>query len=378
MDRDTLAGIIPLALGHDQEASACAWVRLTGRTAEYPSRKAEVALAVASGALPIAPDLVELLFRCDDCGRCGSASILPGPPDLARALWDVRALLVANSAAPEVAPLAKMQRRFGNLYGGVGEIVSRLTTGDSGADVLFVPGAATLFFTPDAAVAALNLIKGVQGGVDVRPDCLDSGQTLRELGLAGQADEVQDRLRQWVEDAGYRLVIAGTPKEAFGLREALEGLPVEVQYAGNVLARTSRECLAPPATERFDGVVVVHPSEMLLHRLHGFADIDDWLGSVLGDRYRREPDPRTNALPAAIERPVVGTPASLTRVLAEQRLAQLQAIAGVGGTSDRERLVVLTCDPFSWQALREIAPHSIDVVDLMVFVAGLAGEAKRI
>ncbi len=287
-------------------------------------------------------------------------------------------MLVAAGAAPEIAPFAEMQQRFGNLYGDVGEIVARLSACESGTDVLFVPGAATLFFTPDAAVAALSGIRANVRGVAVRPDCLDSGHTLRELGLARQADEVRDGLRRYVADAGYRLVIAGTPKETFGLREALAGLPVEVQYAGSVLARAARERLATPSAERFEGVVVVHPSEMLLHRLDGFAEIGEWLGKVLGDRYRREPDPRHNAWPAAIERPAVGMPVSLARALAEQRLAQLQALARTGETTDQGRLIILTCDPFSWRALREVAPANIDVVDLMVFVAGFAGEGVHV
>jgi hypothetical protein len=369
---EALAAILPLALGHDQEAFACPWVRLTGRTAEYPSRKAQAALAVANGAVPVTPDLVDLLFRCDDCDRCLAASILPGPPDLARALWEVRASLVAMGAVPEIALLAENQQRFGNLYGDVSQMVARFGGNGSHVGVLFVPGAATLFFTPDTAVAALTAVRTIEGGADVRADCLDSGQTLRELGLVAQAAEVRDSLRQNVEEWGYRLVVAGTPKEAFGLREALAGVPVDVQYAGAVIARAASE----PGFGLVEGTVVFHPSEMLLHRIDRVDEIDEWLACRLGDRYRRDPDPRQNAWPAAVERPVVRTPESLTRALAKQRLAQLQALAGE--TPSGDRLVILTCDPFSWQALRAVTPPTVEVVDLIVFAAMLAAEGVRV
>jgi hypothetical protein len=372
MVSNALAAIIPLALGHDQEAFACPWVRLTGRTAEYPSRKAQAALAVANGALPITPDLVNLLYRCDDCGRCRAASVLPGPPDPPRALWEIRASFVDAGAVPEVARLAETHARYGNLYGDVREAAARLATNEGRADTLFVPGAATLYFTPEVAVVALASIQAVEGSAAVHPDNLDSGHTMRELGLAEQANEARNFLRQHIEDTGYRMVVAGTPKEAFGLHEALEGLAVDIRYAGNVVAHSALERRAALQSGRFQGALVLHPSETLLHRIDGFAEIDGWLRSWLGDRYLPEPDPPHDAWPAAVERPVVGTLAPLTRALAEQRLAQLRSLAG------EENFVILTCDPFSWRALREIAPPTIDVVDLLVFAARYAEEDIRV
>src|SRR5689334_3117360 len=110
MDHADLAAILPLALGHDQEVSTSPWVRLSGRTAYYPSRIAQAALAVASGSVPISPDLVDLLYHGDDHGLVRSASILPGPPDLARPLWHVRAALVEASAVPELAAMVETLR----------------------------------------------------------------------------------------------------------------------------------------------------------------------------------------------------------------------------------------------------------------------------
>src|SRR5262245_14582544 len=141
---------MPLALGHDQEASACPWAQLTRRTTSYPSRIAQAALLAAREAAPITPDLVDQLFRCDDCGRCRAHSILPGPPDLPRALWQVRSFLVSANVVPEVLPLATALRDHGSIYGDLRSAFEQLGTGDTGAEVLFVPGAATLFHDLDA------------------------------------------------------------------------------------------------------------------------------------------------------------------------------------------------------------------------------------
>ena len=72
-------------------------------------------------------------------------------------------------------------------------------------------------FDAGLAVATVAALRAAGGGVDLHSDCLDSGHTLRELGLEEQADAAAGRLRQLVSVRGYRCVIAGTPKETFGL-----------------------------------------------------------------------------------------------------------------------------------------------------------------
>src|SRR5688500_50306 len=107
----------PLALGHDQDASACHWAQLTHRTADYPSRRAQLAMAVMEGSLPPTTDVVALLYRCDHCGRCRANSTLPQPPDLARALWAVRAWLVEQGAVPDLDALRARLEQHGHIYG---------------------------------------------------------------------------------------------------------------------------------------------------------------------------------------------------------------------------------------------------------------------
>jgi hypothetical protein len=191
---------------------------------------------------------------------------------------------------------------------------------------------------------------------------------LRELGLSNQADSVQSDIRQQVTEAGYRLVIAGTPKEAFGLREALADEQVEIRYAGEYVAERAGDLLYPLTTGM--NPVFFHPSEVMLFRLDGFDAIDRWLTCWLGDRYRREADPRRNVWPAAIERPSPRVSDELTRGLADQRLKQIQMHSG----DKRDRLTILTCDPFSLNALRKVSPPNVEVSDLLVIVSRLLGK----
>ncbi len=364
MVSDALAALLPLALGHDQEASACPWVALTRQTADYPSRKAQAAMAIANGLVPPTADLVDILYRCDLCGRCRANSTLPGPPDLARALWSVRASLVEVGAVPEVSALADRFSDFGNLYGDLSEVVQKLGCGDTKADILYVPGASMLACAPDVAISTLKLLRNLDIRIDLQTDVLDSGQELRELGLSSLADHVQVRIRQRMAEAVYQLVIAGTPKEAFGLQMEFANCHVKVRYAGEYIAelleRLPRSLL--PGTT----AVVFHPTEVLLHRSDGFQTIDRWLAAWLGDRYRREPDPMRNAWPAAIERPSPRVREELAHRLALQRMNQLLA-----GRVDGERLTILTTDPFSLKALGGVAPPNVEVIDLIVFASQL-------
>ena len=355
--------LMPLALGHDQEASACPWVQLTRRTTAYPSRIAQAALLLDGGGVKPTPDLVDQLYRCDDCGRCRAHAILPGPPDLPRALWQVRSALVAAGAVPELGPFALALRENGSIYGDLRAATERLGPGGDGAGVLFVPGAATLFYEPDSAAAALDAVRATCGGADLRPEAIDSGHVASELGLGGEAEAIRDRLRHLVAGGGYRRVVAGTPKQAFGLREALAGLPAEVCYAGSLVARAGGLPSAP-GVGSYDSIVF-HPSETLIHRLDEFEEIDRWLTTWVGEAYAPEPDARLAAWPAAIERPAIRVPVSLTRALAEGRMAQLLELAN--GKSGRR--LILTCDPYSLRALRGAAPPTVDVMDLLVFAS---------
>jgi hypothetical protein len=365
-----LAAILPLALGHDQEVSASPWVRLSSRTAYYPSRVAQAALAVAAGTVPITPDLVDLLYLYDDVGICRAASILPGPPDLARALWSVRASLVAAGAVPEVTALTATLMEHGNVYGDISQALASREPGDDGTDVLFVPGAGTLFHTPDAAINALKVTRTVEGRANIDADLLDSGHVLRELGLADEANEAREKLQRRIAERNYRLIVAGTPKEAFGLREALVGLPVEVHSVGGLIAEAANDGRLTLVDPPGDFQVVFHPSETLLHRLDEFAAIDQWLTRWLGPRYQRESDPRRTAWPAAIERPNVRMLVRSSLLLAEARLAQLEAVVSPEPSSG-DGLVLLTCDPFSWQALTALTQRPFDVTDLASFVVRL-------
>lgn len=358
MAPDPLA-LRPLALGHDQEASACHWAQLTRRTAEYPSRRAQLALAVMERSVPPTPDVVALLYRCDDCARCRAHSILPQPPDLARALWSVRAWLVEQGAVPEVEALRVRQLAHGHLGGDLSEAWTRLGPGEAGASTVFVPDGAVLALEPGAARAALDTARCICGPVAILTDLPDAGQVLREVGLASEAEQAHETARQRIAAGGYQRVLAGTPKEAAALGEVLKELTVDVQYVGSALAQAAlRGHVRLRAVNSAQRRIMLHPSAALLQNADSYAGVLDWLGTWLGEAFWPEPEAQRTAWPAALERPAINLDPALAQRLAHHRLAQL--LVWQPG-------LILTCDPYSQQALREAAPAEVEVMDLLVF-----------
>ena len=209
-----------------------------GRTADYPSRKAQAALAVARRhrADHPRPRRPALSLR-----RLRSLPRRVDPvPD--RPIWRARSGRSAPGSSrrarcPRLPALADMYRTYGISTATSAPRSRGSGPGDDGADVLFVPGRRRSSMTPDAAAAALRVARLVAGRVALDGELLDSG-----TGAAGTRSGGRGRLdsrhapRRRVAEAGYRLVLAGTPKEAFGLREALVGLPVEVGYVGTAFA----------------------------------------------------------------------------------------------------------------------------------------------
>ncbi len=357
----------PLALGHDQDVSTCHWAQLVRRTAEYPSRRAQLALALVEGGLPPTPDVVALLYRCDDCGRCRASSILPQPPDLARALWPVRAWLVEQGAVTEIDPLRHRLREHGHLYGDLRAAWDSLGPGDAGAETLFVPDGAMLAHDPEATGAALRTARCVAGPVALLTGVPDSGRMLRELGLAAEADEAEANIRGHISKGGYRQVMAGTPKEAVALAEVLAGLPLQVAYIGTALAQAAIEGRVQLRALAGQGRrLVLHASAALLYGRLDYGLLEQWLGQWLGDCFCPEPDAQRLAWPAAVERPAIGLNPALARRLAQRRLDSLMAL---------KPDLILTCDPFSQRALRAAAPSEIEVMDLLAFAMPPLSEA---
>jgi hypothetical protein len=368
MTAPELLALRPLALGHDQEASACHWAQLTRRTAEYPSRRAQLALAFMAGGAPPTPDLVALLFRCDDCGRCRRHSSLPQPPDLARALWLARAQLVEQGAVPEVEALRARLDADGHLLGDLSGVWQWLGPGDPDAETLFVPDGAVLAWNPPAAQAALRAARCVAGPVGLLPAVPDSGHVLRELGLRAEAERALAAAHAHIAEGKFRRVLAGTPKEAVALTEMLAGLPLEVAYVGTALAQAvDQGRVRLHATGGAGRRIALQPPAALLEETPVYALITAWLRGWPGDCFYDEPDALRMVWPAAVERPTIGLDPALARRLAQYRLDQL----GAWGPS-----LILTCDPYSWQALREVAPPGVEVMDLLVFAGLHLSEAE--
>jgi hypothetical protein len=167
-------------------------------------------------------------------------------------------------------------------------------------------------------------------------------------------------------------VLAGTPKEAVALAGLLARLPVRVMYAGSALAQAVLDGrVTPPAGTGEGKRIVLHPSFALLHGLADYELVEQFLSVWLGDRLCREPDVKRSAWPAAVERPAIGGDPALARRLAQARLDSLLALGPE---------VILTCDPFSRQALSAVAPAGVEVWDLLTFATpdSPAGQGETI
>jgi hypothetical protein len=346
--------VLSIALGHDQTASLCPWVQLTRSTADYPSRKASIALALRTGLVQPTPDVVDLVFRCDGCGRCQELGKHAHAGCLSDVLYEARAMLSDRRLAPEIRPLRETWEQCGSVYGDPGKAIELLCPGDGEADVLFVPGTAMLAHEPAAAVAAFHLVgKFCVGGANVRPDLLDSGWVLKELGLRESYETEREHICDLVKEVSCSAIVAGTPKETYGLTKLLGELPVEVEYAGSLVAKAMTTSRPPLRNPDPGSSICFHPSEYLLHHLGEYDTIERGLRAWLGDAFLSEFNAKQNARPAAIERPLVRADPVLIKGLAERRAAQL---VDIGGTA---LSTVLTVDPFSQAA----------VVDLLTFVA---------
>jgi len=354
-----------IALGHDQTASLCPWVELTRSTSDYPSRKAGSARALLSGALEPTPRLVDQLFRCDGCGRCQHLHCAGNEGALSEVLFRARAAIVDRKLSPECDDLLALWNEHGNTYGPLGSAIERLGPGDSRASTLFVPGAALLARDQLAAGAAFTLLRQVSDdGARFDADFLDSAWALKELGLREMYETEAERLRTFIRDGGFRAIVAATPKETIGLAHLVVDLPVDVKYAGSVVAESISVSMLKPDPVDQSQRLAIHPSEYLLHHLNCYheviAGIQDWLGMSL----IVESGVKEKAWPAAVERPQIRAQPELTKGMARRRADQIIAFAGAG------KVTVLTVDPFSKTALSAALPDAFEVVDFMQFVAG--------
>jgi hypothetical protein len=362
-----LDDLLPVALGHDQTASHCPWVQLTRSTTDYPSRRAQAAIALLAGAIDPSAELVDPMFRCDGCSRC-----LPGGTRVSTAysdvIYDARAMLVEHGLVPEADQWEANWRRHRNFYGDIGESFSSLEPAESTSPVLFVPGAATLWLDPAAALAAWRLVQRVDRRAVVDANIIDSGFMLRELGLAAMYESERSRLRDHVSSRGYETIIAGTPKVAFEVSRVFKGLPISVISVITLLVdrlASDPDRARPSEASR---TYLLHASDYLMRDADQLSLTDRALSAWLGDRYRPENGDRAQWWPAAIERPSTGGNGPLEMQLARNRADQLLEQAPPG------ELTILTVDPFSRGALTTVVNGRAVVADLASTVeSGLEG-----
>ena len=299
--------LLPLALGHDQEASACPWVRLTAphgrlsiahraggagcrQAAQCRSRPtsstSSTAATTAAAAAPLRSCRVRRICRARS-GRCALRS------------W-------RRGRCPRWRRWPKRSRDHGNIYGDLRPASTGSVRASRSATSSSCRARRRCSTTRMRRVAALRAVRSVMAAPSTcGSTAIDSGQTLRELGLAEEAAKIRERLARSssaMQDTEWWLPERRKRRSVCAKRWLVcRSRSVRRQRGRPRGARTAdRRCSAVDSR-----AVVFHPSETLLHRIDGFAGIDRWLRAWLGDRYVPEPDPALDAWPAAIERPAM-------------------------------------------------------------------------
>jgi hypothetical protein len=310
-----------------------------------------------AGAIEPSAELVDPMFRCDGCSRC-----LPGETRVSTAysdlIYDARAMLVEHGLVPEADQWEANWRLHRNIYGDIGKSLSSLEPAENTGPVLFVPGAATLWLDPAAALLAWRLVQRVDRCAVVDANFIDSGFVLRELGLAAIYESERGRLRDHVASRGYETIIAGTPKAGFELSRVLGGLPVSVVSVLTLLAGRLASGMVKARPSESSRTFLLHPSDSLMRDPDQLAETDRMLKAWLGERYRPANSDRAQWWLAAIERPSTGGNRQLEMQLAQNRADQLL------NQAPPAQVTILTVDPFSRAALTTAVNGRAAVADL--------------
>jgi hypothetical protein len=355
-----VTSVLPVALGHDPTASLCPWVQATRSTADYPSRKAQIAVALLNGTLTPTSDVVDLMYRCDGLCRCQPLPAQPDPTPYTNLIHDARAALVSGGFVPAAEQWTINWHDHGNVYGRIEFDESLLDRNSPDGAVLYVPGTASLFLDPAAVAANAQLLRRVFGSVAIDPELLDSGYVLRQLGLQAEWETERDRIRELIVRGGYQSVVTTTPREAMGLATALADQAVVVSSLLDSVQpwmTSMRTHLRPPdsrisfALQPTEEMAVERESAIILleHLAH-------WSGREI---VTLAPEATS---PAAIERPILPSTEQLSRRFAETRADELLEI------HDGEKLVVLTVDPFSKRALTDQLGARARVANVATFL----------
>jgi len=359
--------ILPVALGHDPTASLCPWVQVTRSTADYPSRKAQIAVALLNGTLPPTNDVVDLMYRCDGLCRCQPQPSQPAPTPYTNLIHDARAALVARGHVAPAEEWAANWRDHGNIYGTIGIDASLLDRGSADNAVLYVPGAASLYFDPAAVAANLRLLKVVLPSVAIRPEILDSGYVLCELGLHTEWETERQRVREIVLQGGYQSIVTTNCCEAMGLATALQEPSITISSVLDAIEPAtfrSEIRLRPPDPEK---TITLHPTEEMIREQKSLIALSEMLASWSG--YDLVVQGLETTWPVAIERPMLPSTEQLARRLAETRARELLRF------HEGEDLMVLTIDPFSKCALSDQFGDGATVMNVATFLCDhLEGE----
>ena len=358
--RSLVKSILPVALGHDPTASMCPWVQVSRSTADYPSRKAQIAVALLNGQLPPSGDVVDLMYRCDGLCRCQPQPGKPFPTPYTNLIHDARANLVAGGHVPNSEEWATNWRDYRSVYGRIELDKFLFDRSSQGSAMLYVPGTASLVLDPQSVVANLRLLTLAFGSVKIDPELLDTGYVLRELGLHMEWEAERERVREHVEQGGYRSIVTTTPREAMGIATALGDRSISVTTVVDSLdtwTSSMRSNFRSPAP----GTAFAHqPTEEMIADRESVIILLEKL-AAWNQREIVTLTPEATS-PAAIERPVLPSSEEIVRSFAERRGRELLEF------HEGENLVVLTFDPFSRRALIDQLGERARVVNFAAFL----------
>lgn len=352
-------------------AAACPVLEATGNGAAAPRSLGLVAYLLEREALAPADGAAAALFaHCIGCDLCRSHCLHSAEPRSAGAVVrSARARLAARGELPAALQRAVTPEALGEFSPGLREAYARLrrsaARSDGRASVILLVDPFSLHAHPAGVEALLGLLQRARLRVLLPEEPFATGLAPWQLGLEDTA-QLQGRSAQAaLEEAAARaggesLILCTLPGDAFALTQlyprwelCLPELPVfTVPRLLLQLARSRRLRLATPSA----GWPVTYQDPTYLARYLGDVDsLPELLRLRFGARVAPLPDAGRSARPAAAG-VVVGISPGLAAALAARRWADVAAIGAQ---------LVVTADPFSYQALRPLGEDArVPVLDI--------------
>lgn len=376
MSEYDLTAAAECALCHGPCAAACPVLAARGSSAAAPRSLALVAYLLERGLLePAAGAAAGLYASCIGCDLCRTHCVHETEPRSAGAVVRAaRARLAARGQLPAALLKQATPEALGEFNAELREAYGRLRrlaevssdSASASATVVLVVDPYSLYANPAALEALLGLLGRARLRVLLAAEPYSTGLAPWQIGLDDtaqrQARSAQAALDEVAAKSGAEsLILCTLPGDAYALTQLypqwgllLPELPVfTVPRLLLQLARSRRLRLAQPSAGW--PVTYQDPTHLARH-LGDTESLPELLRLRFGARVAPPPDAGRSARPAAAEGAAVGITPDLAAELATRRWADVAAIGAQ---------LVVTADPFSYQALRPLGEDArVPVLDI--------------